>query len=72
MSTAPRPQISPSISSPPNGSWRHPSGETGTTSVWPMRQIDGAFGSVPAMRATIEPRPGRGSYVSISTPGPSR
>ena len=30
MSTAPRPQTSPSISSPPKGSWAHPSAETGT------------------------------------------
>ena len=44
MSTAPRPHTSPSISSPPNGSCRHPAGLTGTTSVWPIRHSDGAVG----------------------------
>ena len=71
MSTAPRPQISPSINSPPNGSWCQPSGRTGTTSVWPIKHSDGASGSRPSIRATSELRPGVGSNRSIATPGPS-
>ena len=61
MSIAPRPHTSPSTSSPPNGSRDQPLGVTGTTSVWPMRQSDGAFGSLPSMRATSERRPGSDS-----------
>ncbi len=77
MSIAPRPQISarPSesrISSPPNGSLLQPSGLTGTTSVCPIRHSDGASGSDPSMRATIEPRPGSDSYFWVSSPAPSR
>ena len=59
MSIAPRPHTSPSISSPPNGSFDQPSGLTGTTSVWPIRHSVGAVGSWPSMRATIDVRPGR-------------
>ena len=44
MSIAPRPHTSPSITSPPNGSSRQPSGLTGTTSVWPIRHSDGCVG----------------------------
>ena len=69
MSTAPRPQTSPSMSSPANGSCRHPEGVTGTTSVCPMRWSDGAFGSLPSIRSTRLARPGTGSYRFISTPG---
>ena len=61
MSTAPRPHTSPSISSPPKGSWRQPSGFTGTTSVWPISSSVGAVGSVPSMRPTRLVRPGAGS-----------
>ena len=69
---APRPHTSPSISSPPNGSWVQPSGLTGTTSVWPIRHSVGAVGSLPSMRATIDVRPGRLSKRSTSRPAPSR
>ena len=77
MSIAPRPHTSvvPSsarTSSPPNGSRDQPSGLTGTTSVWPIRHSDGAAGSDPSMRATIEARPGRDSKRSTSTPAPSK
>ena len=58
MSTAPRPQISSSTISPPNGSRCQPSGFTGTTSVWPISSSVGAFGSLPSMRATRFSRPG--------------
>ena len=61
MSTAPRPQTSPSTTSPSNGSRLQPSGFTGTTSVWPIRHREGAAGSDPSMRATSEVRPGVGS-----------
>ena len=50
MSTAPRPHTKPSTTSAPNGSRLHPSGFTGTTSVWPISMSDGASGSVPSMR----------------------
>ena len=72
MSIAPRPQTSPSMTSPPNGSSRQPSGLTGTTSVWPIRHSEGASGSVPSMRATIESRPGTGREALDVEPGPSR
>ncbi len=58
MSTAPRPQTMPSISSPPNGSRLQPDGFTGTTSVWPIRSSVGAFGSLPWMRVIRLWRPG--------------
>ena len=58
MSTAPRPQTSPSTSSPPNGSRCQPSAFTGTTSVWPISSSVGAVGSLPSMRATRLSRPG--------------
>ena len=61
MSTAPRPHTSPSMSSPPKGSWRQWSGFTGTTSVWPMSSSVGAVGSEPSMRATRLVRPGAAS-----------
>ena len=53
MSTAPRPHTSPSMSSPPNGSWRQPSGLTGTTSVWPISSSVGR-GRVGALDAGHE------------------
>jgi hypothetical protein len=46
MSTAPRPQTSPSTSSPPKGSLDQPSGVTGTTSVCPLRHSSRPAGSV--------------------------
>ena len=55
---------------PPKGSRSHPSGFTGTTSVWPIKHKLGALGSVPAIRATNTCL--AGSNVSISMPGPSR
>ena len=58
MSTAPRPHTSPSISSPPNGSCRQPSGVTGTTSVWPIRHSDGR-GRIGAWDAGDERGPAR-------------
>ena len=61
MSTAPRPHTSPSMSSPPKGSCFHPDAVTGTTSVWPMKWRDRAFGSLPSMRRTRLARPGCGS-----------
>ena len=66
MSTAPRPHTKPSTISAPNGSRLHPSGFTGTTSVWPMSSSDGASGSVPSIRATRLWRPGCGSNISWS------
>src|SRR5581483_3608129 len=72
MSTAPRPQTNPSTSSPENGSRLHPSGLTGTTSVWPMRRRLGASGSLPSMRVTRLVRPGWGSYRSTSSPAVPR
>lgn len=72
MSTAPRPQTSPSTSSPPNGSCVQPSAASaGTTSVWPINASDGAPGSVPSIRATRDARSSTGSYHSTSSPGPS-
>ena len=52
-----RPSTSPSMTSPPNGSSDHPSGLTGTTSVWPMRHRAGAVGSLPSILETIDARP---------------
>ena len=72
MSMAPRPHTTPSISSPPKGSWVQSSGLAGTTSVCPSRVSDGAVGSDPWILATSEVRPGSGSKVSMSTPDPSR
>ena len=69
MSTAPRPHTSPSMSSPPNGSCRQPSGFTGTTSVWPMSSSVGASGSR-ALDARDEARaPGRGLVALDVEPG---
>jgi hypothetical protein len=61
MSTAPRPQTSPSTSSPPKGSRCQPDGVTGTTSVWPISSNVGASGSVPSIRPTRLVRPGAAS-----------
>ena len=66
---APRPHTSPSTSSPPNGSRDHPSGLTGTTSVWPIRHSAGASGSLPSMRATIDVRPGTAVEPGDVEPG---
>ena len=71
MSIAPRPHTNPSTTAPENGSRVQPSTFTGTTSVWPMRSSDGAFGSLPSMRATRLWRPGCGSKISWS-PTPDR
>ena len=61
MSTAPRPQTSPSTSSPPKGSRSQLSGFAGTTSVCPISSRLGCAGSRPSMRATRLARPGSGS-----------
>ena len=61
MSMAPRPQTTPSTSSPPNGSRCQSSALAGTTSVWPRRVSEGADGSEPSILATSEARPGAGS-----------
>ena len=61
MSIAPRPQTSPSTSSPPKGSRCQPSGLAGTTSVWPISSTVGAVGVRASIRATSETRPGAGS-----------
>ncbi len=58
MSTAPLPHTMSPTSSPPNGSRSQFASFTGTTSRCPIRHSDGAFGSDPSIRATIEPRPG--------------
>ena len=71
MSTAPRPHTNPSTISAPNGSRLHPSGFTGTTSVWPIKRSEGALGSVPSIRVTRLVRPGCGSNTSWS-PAPAR
>ena len=61
MSMAPRPHTTPSISSPPKGSWDQSAALAGTTSVWPSRVNEGASGSVPVSLATRVLRPGEGS-----------
>ena len=72
MSTAPRPHTSPSMTSPPKGSRDQRFSLTGTTSVWPISSSDGASGSRPSMDARRLVRPGTGSNLSSSSPGPSR
>ena len=56
MSIAPRPQTSPSTSSPPNGSCRQPASLAGTTSVWPINSSDGGVG-LPTLDARDQARP---------------
>ena len=72
MSMAPRPQTMPSTRSPPKGSRFHPSGLTGTTSVWPISRRRGAFGSRPSIFATRLMRPGSDSWRSTVRPEPAK
>ena len=58
MSVAPRPQTTPSTTSPPKGSRSQPDALAGTTSVWPMSRSVGAFLSLPSMRVMRLMRPG--------------
>ncbi len=71
MSSAPRPQISPSRTSPENGGTDHSAGSARTTSVWPSSSSDGPL-PVPRTRATRFARSGTRAYSSHSTPFASR
>src|SRR5580700_528186 len=68
MSTAPRPQTTPSRTSPLNGSTDQAAGSAGTTSRWPCNSSAGRSGSVPLTRATTFDRPGADSSSSGSRP----
>ncbi len=68
MSTAPRPQIMPSLSSAPKGSTDHWSRSAGTTSRCPWTTRALADGSSPASRVTTLARPGADSKISASSP----
>jgi hypothetical protein len=67
MSTAPRPQIMPSASSPPKGSTDQSAAIAGTTSRCPCTSRASADGSVPSSRAKTLARPGAdSSSVGVS------
>jgi hypothetical protein len=68
MSTAPRPQIRPSFSSPLKGSTCQSSFCAGTTSKCPWTTSASAEGSSPAIRVTTEARPGEDSKISVDRP----
>ena len=68
MSAAPRPQMRPSASSAPNGSWLHWSRlPSVTTSRWPSN-INVGPGRPPSMVATTLGRPGATTSISGSQP----
>ncbi len=56
ISSAPRPQITPSFTSPANGSSSQPSRSTGTTSVW-LQRISGRSEPSPFSTARMFSRP---------------
>ena len=68
MSTAPRPQMQPSRSSPANGSTCQSAALAGTTSRWPCTTSPGRDGSAPSMRTMTLARPGSLSAISGSRP----
>jgi hypothetical protein len=73
MSTAPRPQITPSTSSAPKGSRDHDAASTGTTSRWESSTSGGCgSGTLAGRRAKHEPRPATGSSTSAAMPAPDR
>ncbi len=71
MSSAPRPQTSPSRSSPDQGSSCHSAGSASTVSVWERSRRLGPS-PLPRMRATRFARSGSRAYSSHSTPKGSR
>ncbi len=71
MSRAPRPQISPSRSSPDHGSTCHSAGSASTVSVCESRASRGPS-PVPGIRATRFARSGTFAYSSHATPFSSR
>lgn len=73
MSMAPRPQTTPSRTSPEKGCTRQSAGSAGTTSRWPWTSRASAAGSLPSMRATTFVRPLlRSSSVGSSPASASR
>ena len=68
MSTAPRPQIMPSLTSAANGSTDQSSFSAGTTSKCPWTISAGSELSVPFMRVTTLVRPGEDSKSCGSRP----
>ena len=71
MSSAPRPQISPSRSSPDHGSSSHSAGSASTVSVC-ERSASLGPSPLPGMRATRFARSGTLAYSSQATPFDSR
>src|SRR5262245_57702128 len=70
MSSAPRPQISPSTRSPDHGSRSHSAGSTRTVSVWLRNASVGP--SPPGIRATRFARSGTRAMSSLSRPSRAR
>ena len=68
MSTAPRPQMQPSRSSPENGSTCQSAAFAGTTSRWPCTARPGREVSDPSMRIITDARPGSLSTSTGSRP----
>ena len=68
MSTAPRPQTTPSRTSPPNGSTLQSCAWAGTTSKCPWTTSAGSEELLPSMRLTTLARPGADSYSSADSP----
>ena len=68
MSTAPRPQIIPSRTSPANGSKDQSCAAAGTTSRWPCTSSASALGSLPSIRVNTFARPGADSKYWASRP----
>ena len=71
MSSAPRPQISPSTTSPDHGSRCHSAGSASTVSVWESSASVGPL-PFPRIRATRLARSGTFAISSTSTPASSR
>ena len=68
MSTAPRPQIMPSLTSAANGSTDQSWAMAGTTSRWPCTSSASAPGSEPSRRVKTFARPGADSKYWASRP----
>ena len=68
ISTAPRPQMEPSLISPLNGSTDQSAAFAGTTSIWPCKTNPGLLESRPAIFATTFTRVGAVSINSLSIP----